>query len=472
MINGGFMKFMIFIVFMVFGFSIYGAGYTLPIYGYYDMARGGASVVKSYDLTANVINPANIINIKGISSFIGLGVINTSGTAQYYDRGINNDNTRYDKVIKNSPDSFLNPIIAVSDDFGLKKFNFSISLHGPYAPDYKYNKRCSKSVPSCPNRYSLYESDITLANLQFSIAYKVLNNLSVGIGIKESYINFKYDLDLINSDDDKMILLTEESKKGNTDTNLIFDVTDKYNFNVLLGMNYKLNDNLSMAFTYQSPISVDADGTMEAKIYDSSIALTMNNTEIVGNDLNVKLNLPHIMGAGILFEIENKFNIELDLNVEFWSVHDKIVITPKNVKAEYTVMGNKNSIELSSISQKKNWKNTYNLSLGGDYLLLNGDLILSVGGFYETGAIPDEYFDVSIVDSDKFGFGTGFIYRWNDLAFNFSASYIKFLQRDIKNSKVHPGNALKEDYPEDFIVGNGKFDTDIIIFSSGVAWNF
>ena len=465
------MKKIIFSGIFILAFKLYSAGYTLPVYGYYDMARGGASLVNSVDLTANVNNPANLTKFKGMNSFLGLGILNTHGTAKYYDRGIRGDATVYDKTVENNPKPFLNPIIAFSDDFGIKNFNFSVAIHGPYAPDYKYNRKCSRGAPSCPNRYSLYESDITLANLQLSFAYRVLKNLSIGIGIKESYVNFKYDLDLINSNDSDMYPLTEPSETGETDTNLVFDVTDKYNFNVLLGLNYSLNDYLSFALTYQSPIDVDANGKMKAEVYDTSTALTSTNTKIEGEDLNVKLSLPHIFGAGILFK-GSGFNLELDFKAELWSVHDKVVITPENVYAKYSIMGIKAEKKLGSITQKKNWKDTYSVRFGGDWIFMNGDLRLSGGIFYESGAIPDEYFDISIVDSDKVGGGLGVVYKLKDMSLNLAFSYIDFYKRDIKNSKVHPGNALMEDYPEDFIVGNGVFDTDMFIFSSGISYKF
>ncbi len=467
------MSFRVFILLTFIAISevLFSAGYTLPLFGPRDTARGGASMVKSDDLTANINNPANIIKLKGINSFIGLAVINTSGTADYYDRDIENDVTMY-KPISNSPDPFFNPTIAISDNFGVKKFNFSLAFHGPYAPDYNYDKKCSRGAPSCPNRYSLYESDITLANAQFTIAYQILKNLSFGIGLKLTYINFKYNLDLINSNDNELSLLTGPSKIGETDANLKFDVTDPINFNAILGLTYEINKYLSISATYQTPISVNADGTMDTKIYKDSKALTVNNTKIEGNKLNVKLELPHQFGLGFLFEIKNTFNIELDFNMELWSVHDKITITPKNVYAKYKAIGIEKSIKLKAISQKKNWKNTYNISLGGDIIFLNNTFILSLGAFYETGAIPDEYFDISIVDSDKLGVGIGFSYTWNFLTFNTSFAYVDFLPRDITSSEVHPGNALQSDYPSDFIVGNGKFDTDILVFSTGFTARF
>jgi len=453
---------------------LFSAGYTLPLFGPRDTARGGAFMVKADDLTAVVHNPANIIKLKGNNAFVGLGVIKTSGTADYYPIDFDenstdypiNGATKYDKTISNAPDPFFNPMLAVSSDFGLKKFNFSLAVHGPYAPDYDYDKKCSRGAPSCPNRYSLYDSDITLANLQFTVAYQVLKNLSFGVGLKLSYINFKYNLDLINTDDDAYSIITRDAKEGGTDVNLKFDVTDKVNFNAVLGLTYSLNKYLSMAATYQTPISVDADGTMDTDIYKSSVIL--EKTKIIGDKLNIKLNLPHIFGIGFLFEVENKFNIELDFNMELWSTHDKVVITPIDVYAVNLGV----STKLSPITQTKKWKNTYNVSLGGDIIFLDNTFVLSLGTFYESGAIPDEYFDVSIVDSDKFGVGFGLSYTWKFLTFNASFAYVDFLPRDITNSKVHPPNALQSDYPDDFIVGNGKFDTDILVFSSGFTFRF
>ena len=466
------MNFRVFILFtfIIISEMLFSAGYTLPLFGPRDTARGGAFLVKSDDLTANIHNPANIMKLKGYNTFIALGVINTSGTADYYDRG--NGGSVYNKTISNSPDPFFNPAIAISNNFGLKKFNFSLAVHGPYAPDYDYDKKCSRGAPSCPNRYSLYESDITLANLQLTIAYQILKNLSFGVGLKLTYINFKYNLDLINSNDTDLSLLTGPSKEGLTDVNLKFDVTDKINFNAIFGLTYEMNKYFSMAVTYQTPISVSADGTMKTEIYDTSTALTVNNTRMEGDELNVKLNLPHIFGLGFLFEVKNKFNIELDFNMELWAVHDKVTITPKNVYAKYNALGAEKSIKLGAIEQPKNWKNTYNVSLGGDIIFLDNTFILSLGAFYETGAIPDEYFDISIVDSDKLGVGFGFSYTWNFLTFDASFAYVDFLPRDITNSKVHPGNALQSDYPDDFIIGNGKFDTDILVFSTGFTARF
>ncbi len=464
------------IFFMLISLSILGSGYWLPTFGPRSTARGSAFIAKADDLTAVNINPANMVKFKGLNTFVSLATINTRGSVFYYNRPfVENpeypidDRTTYNKEILNIPDLFFNPTVVISHDFGLKKWNFSFAAYGPYAPDYSYDKKCStKKQPLCPNRYSLYESDITLANFQLTAAYQILPNLSAGIGLKNSYINFRYNLDIIAAGGELGTLMDNQAREGKSDVNVDFDVSDYINPNFNFGLTYQFQK-FTFAFHYQSPIDVDADGTYKSKIYSTSEVLINAETEIVGNDMNVKLNLPHVFGIGIMFEEPNFFNVEVDFKYEMWSVHKEVVIDLKNSIAKMSsAFGD---IKLNKIVQTKKWEDTFTLSLGGD-MFLNQLFTLSMGCFYEKGAIPDEYYDSSIIDGDKYGVGLGLSYKWTFITFFTSFSYITFDQKDIINSKVYPGNPMQYDYPKDFIVGNGRYKTDMFIFSTGVNGNF
>jgi len=475
----------IIILFFLIAETIFSAGYTLPVFGTRNSARGGAFMSKADDLTAIKTNPANMIKFKGLNSYFSLGLIKTDSEISYYHRFDENElnGTLTPEITSYKPinnDAFFpNPTIIISDDFGMDKFNFSFGVYGPYAPDYNYDKRCpsNSKASTCPNRYGLFSSDITQADIQITIAYQILSNLSVGLGLKNSYINFVYDLDIIAA----MGGLDDlNAKAGLYDMNFKFDVTDMINPNFNFGLTYAPIKSVVLSFVYQSPISVSADGKLTSTpnsyfVNEDGDFVEKNQAKgslpdgLKDKDLNVELNLPHIFSVGIMYEIKDLFNIEFDFSYEMWSVHDKVVITPVNVEVD---LGLGEPIKLGAIEQIKKWKDTMRFSLGGDYAL-NKNIVISLGGFYEQGAIPDEYYDNSILDTDKIGFTTGASYRWSNYDFYLSFAYIDFLEKDITNSKVTPGNSFpNEKLSQEFMVGNGLYNTDIFILGLGVNAKF
>ncbi len=454
--------------------QIFGSGYWLPIMGPRSTARGGAFITKADDLTATIQNPAGLSRIKDGQAYLSIGGINTRGSIHYYNRPFENeqeyDPTDYSYEILNQPDPFFNPTIAVSERFGLKKWNFSFALHGPYAPDYKYDSKCrGRNHPTCPNRYSLYDSDIVMANAQLTASYNILPNLAVGVGLKNSYVNFRYNLDFIVAGGELGSIMNDYVREGGGDANIEFDVSDPINFNFNIGVIYDLTPKIGFSFAYQSPIDVEADGTADVNIYDRSDILINARTEIIGDDISVSLKLPHTFKIGFLYQELGFFNVELVLGYEMWSRHDEIVISPK--MSAKTGLGD-GTLTMDDMVQPKEWKDTFSIHLGGDIIFLNETFILSLGTFFEQGAIPDTYYDASIIDSDKYGVSVGIEYKWNYLQFTSAFSYINFVQRDVITSKAHPANPLENDFPSDFIVGNGRYKTDMFIFSVGVAINF
>lgn len=458
---------------------IVGSGYWIPLWGPRDTARGGAFMAQADDLTAVQHNPANMASFRGLQTYISLGMINTASTINYYNRPFSTysnveDPTRYDYKVTNTAKTFFNPNLVISNDFGLKKWNFSFAVYGPYAPNYDYDQNCSGSkAPLCANRYSLYNSSMVLVNGQFGIAYQPIKELSIGIGLKLTYVNFQYNLDLVGSGGALGSLIDEEAKNGGADINIDFDATDPINFNFNFGITYKPTRWLTLAATYQSPIDIDATGDAKATIYDTSTLLVAADTVIKGDKLDIHLKLPHQFGFGILFTYQDLFNIEVDLNYELWSRHDQVRILPR-MTAELSI--GDEPIQMTEIIQEKQWKDTFTLQVGGDLNFLKKSLVASLGFFFEQGAVPTETLDASVIDSDKYGFTGGGTWRtmlWGRaVEFYASVAYIYFKQRDVTNSEVYVINPIQMNYPDDFIVGNGRYKQDMLLFAMGSKISF
>jgi long-subunit fatty acid transport protein len=97
---------------------------------------------------------------------------------------------------------------------------------------------------------------------------------------------------------------------------------------------------------------------------------------------------------------------------------------------------------LAATIQPKEWRDTTSVRLGGDFNAVPGIFTARAGIFYEQNAIPDETFDLSVVDSRKVGVSTGFSLGYFGFKLFGAVQHIFMEPRHIENSLVVSQNAL------------------------------
>ncbi len=154
------------------------------------------------------------------------------------------------------------------------------------------------------------------------------------------------------------------------------------------------------------------------------------------------------------------FDVELDFVYENNSSMDQFV-----VQVEEPLQMSTGDVILPTVEIPHRWRDTYAVRLGGSVHLLDGDLSLSAGAFWESETVPVEYTRLDYASWMRIGVGGGLTYRvaW----FEVTAAYqhIFMLDREVtlEQAQAYPlrGNAIGgvfEDYPINAGDYRGSYD--------------
>jgi len=169
------------------------------------------------------------------------------------------------------------------------------------------------------------------------------------------------------------------------------------------------------------------EGDVEPEFADQ---LKPFNPSFKDNTAKLRLNMPAKLNTGIRYastdaQGNEKWDIELNINMEFWSVHQRYLVDVKGpVRVDF---GSGFDEELDTIVLKTRYHDTVRGALGGDYRLSH-DLIASGGVFWESNSVPEDYTYIDFFGFQRYGFGTGVTYQWGMV--EMSASYMKVFQPD------------------------------------------
>jgi long-subunit fatty acid transport protein len=115
-----------------------------------------------------------------------------------------------------------------------------------------------------------------------------------------------------------------------------------------------------------------------------------------------------------------RFDVELDLVWEGWSVIDKYQVELDGTIKLFA------KAEAPDVVIEKRWKDTLSARVGGTYNLPAMPLSLSTGGYYESGAVPNDYTHLDFPSFDRVGLGAGVGYKVGKA--DLQASYLHVFQ--------------------------------------------
>jgi len=237
-------------------------------------------------------------------------------------------------------------------------------------------------------------TDIKSLNLGFAASYRVDSQWSVGGGLDIIYGTGQLEREL--NEDVNQILGT-----NSVDTALDAEVDGTaVGFN--LGTVFELNENNRFGFSYHYSPELEATGDVT---YRDSTAK---------ND-SLYLNLPDMLEFSGYHHIENtKYAVHYSVQWIGWSSFDTLESDAHGTISEYY------------------WKDAFHVSLGGTYYL-NDTWTLRAGYLFDESA-QDEVTSISVPDSDRHWFSTGFTYHLSEKS-NIDFGFTYLLGRDVEVSE-------------------------------------
>lgn len=297
--------------------------------------------------------------------------------------GLGNDDGGTDNVV---PNGFL--MTDIND-----RMRFGLALVAPFAVATSYGQ-------GWVGRYHALDSELTTIDINPSLAYRVNDQLSLGVGVSAQYVDAKLTQALFNP-------LAPFTRDGYADVR-----ADGWAFGYNLGLTYEFSPDTRVGVSYRSRINHSAEGDRIISNYIPS-----RNGEV---GAKADVTLPDWLALGVYHRFNDRWAVMAGARWTNWSLFDKLQIDFADGTQSLT---------------PENWEDSWALSLGVSYDY-NPEWTFRAGYVFDQTPVPStEFRTPRIPDSDRNAFGLGFSYRPNSqLAVDFGYLYIKFKDSQTENT--------------------------------------
>ncbi len=364
----------------------FSGGFQLNEHGAKGMAQAGAFAARANDGSAIFYNPAGLGFQSRPSVYLGATVIVPS--ASFWGPTQNNQNTRSDnKQLVFTP---VNAYVVVP---AMERLTVGFGVMNPYGLGTQWDE-------NWVGRFLTVKVDLKSFYFTPTIAYRITDELSIGAGF--SYVTGSVLLQ-------KKVAIASVATTPEPMVSLDLTGTGT---GWTAGAIYKFSPSLSVGVSYRSSVKMDASGSAS---FDPNYAAL----GLPAGDASATITLPATGFAGIAYKVNDKLEIEADLQYIWWSSYDQLKVDFK-------------SNNTSSIAPK-NYIDTYIARVGGEYAL--GDLKIRGGYYFDHSPVKSEYLEPMLPDADRHGLNLGFGYQISEhLNVDLSYLFIKFLDRKAENT--------------------------------------
>lgn len=359
--------------------SVYGSGFGLFEAGARGSALMGTMVARADDPSAIFYNPAGLVQLPGFQVMGGFSFIVPRVEIVTHFGGVDTP-TLMDSHVSAVPHLFAT--YRVTDRVWL-----GLGLNAPFGLGIKYNDDWLGGV-------NVIKADIQTLNLNPTVAVKITDYLAAGAGLDIMY--FKFDMQRILP----LPLVGPQTLHLEGDT---------WGVGFNLGLHLKPCDDLSLGISYRSQVRQQITGPAQFQPYNTL------NASAKGSII-----LPDMVFAGIMVRPLDKLSVEVGVIWTRWSLFRNFDVKFDNV--------------LGTLSDRKNWHDTWRGQLGVEYRVLPW-LDLRAGYSLENEPMPDRSVDYLVPSSDRrhnFSFGPGF--RWRAMTMDLAYTLVYMPDRTVNNS--------------------------------------
>lgn len=475
------------------------AGFEYGPQGTHAVGRGGAFTVGADDATAIYWNPSRLALFDGTQilvndnmSYLDMSfkradarkrrvtqdpITKAVTYGEYYETQPEGYPYAFDSVSNGSKLFPLGASFMLVSDFGLKDWGFGIGLHGPTT----VGKVTFGNAYDAANKYMFSGMDSLVLYLDFSAAWKFKEWFGLGVTMQYVMVPYlKYSMTMMGP-----AAYTSQNTPVNNSNDIQTDVnvTDWGSFSMLVGgwarpfAWYKPLKKFEIGFCARVvPIKIKATGDIDISGADESVYKNYK-TKIPGQ-LSYTYPIHVQTGVRYAYEKENReiFDIELDYVWENWAGLDAFYMK---------TLGNFNgpgvTMNPMDITIPRNFIDSHSIRLGGQYNAIKDWLTVRVGGWWESGAMPDAYTNLDLPSWDRWGLGLGLSTNIYGFEIAFSYNHIFQESREVTDGKItqqvmyvktNTDGTPVSDVRAGYVINNGSYSSSIDVFSLGLSYKF
>lgn len=422
--------------------AAHAGGYYYSDSGIVATGRGGAWIAGADTQFAQYYNPAGLIRIE--SPTVNIGWSGVQQNVRF--ARLSEDGETFLPEVRNEARPFDVPEIGFATPLG-DRFALAVGFYSPFAPSSDYDEEG-------PQRYTIKETSIYQFSIGPSVAWRIHEMFTVGVGLQWQYLQIGETVDItVNGQDDPAGDVAVEARAA-----------DRFTPNANVGLLFEPHPAVSVGLAVQAPTSFSARGRGTLDFEGNGFSVLLDETLYEDDDVSLGIDLPWVVRAGVAVRPIERLEIEAAVVWQDWSALEDIVIEDIDVTIDPTDSGEAIIAEDQRqvddrIALPAGLNDTVSLRLGAE-LDLHERVAVRAGGFWENAALSPEEVSVALVDTPKvqLGCGTSVWAIENRLRFDAAFAWLFFQSLQIRESTVTQIDAGV--FPSTpLVVGNGDLSS-------------
>lgn len=371
------------------------------------------------DASVGAANPAAIAQLDRQQITLGGAVVLEAGNfdkGNYSNANVPESSADSKDFLKTSAIPFGHFVLPIND-----RLSYGLNIYAPFGLNLDYDD-------SFAGRYFGDKTLIQNINLQNTLAYKVQDNLSVGIGLTASYLKGE---------------LTQKAYGGaplpglnNIDSTM---KGDDLAFTWNIGAVWQPVAGTTLGMAYHAETRFKLEGDIEASNFKHPAAGSLNFT----HKGKLKVTMPERIMLSATQQLDEQWTLMADATWTRWSRMDTIMIVDKEPQTL------PNGIPLSGDKYvPMNWRDVWALSFGTAYKL-NDQWTLKAGYMFDQSPTTNANRTVRAPDNDRNWFTVGA--KWDatdNLTVDASAAYVMLKDGTISEIAYEKDGSEKAGYGE------------------------
>lgn len=407
-----------------------GAGFLIYEHGAAAMAMGGAFVGLANDTSAIFHNPAGIAWLKGTQISVGTTLIRPDASLS----------------LPNWPDPTYQTVEQEAQWFYPSTFYLTYELTDKIVGGFGFFTPYGLGTEwpeDYPLKYISVSNDMKTFVFNPTVAYKVTDNLSIGVGV--SYIYSTLDFELVQ-------LLEVIPGVFTLDVPVTLDATGNgWGFNA--GALYK-GENYSLGFNWRSGFKIKYDGDLELDLSQ----VPLSPVASLAGTAATEFSFPHIFGLGLALNLTENLIITADIHYVLWSSFDEFVVEVDvpGIEAIYPPGLDDKVVE-------ENWEDSFTVR-GGLQYEFSGGFTLRAGAAYDQTPQPVESMDPILPDANRIALTAGFGYKTSSFFLDVAYQAELFSDRTSPNRDIYLMGPVN--------LGQGTYSTTAHLFAMSLGFVF
>ncbi|MEL1086869.1 OmpP1/FadL family transporter [Pseudomonas sp. OB66] len=288
-------------------------------------------------------------------------------------------------------------------------------------------------------RYFTQESAILGVSFQPTYAYKITDDLSVGLGPRFMLGYFRTEVAVNNN-----VLGLGNAEDGQ----LRYKDTD-WGTGANVGVLYNLNERTKLGLAWTSKIKLKFEDKPELKkITNPLLRLALNRLD--ADQLNVDMNVPQTVTTSVSYQLDPQWTLLGSLGWQDWSDFGKVGVEVDT------------DLGATSRTAQRQYKDTWHASIGAQHQI-NPKLRWNVGLGYDSSAVDDKDRTVDNPMNEAWRLATGVSYALqDDVDVHMSYTLIYLGDMDVQQTKARSGGSVSGEYK----------NAALHVLGGGVVWRF